>query len=117
MATTASKGTTLTSAFSWDWLAVLGKPSKFSIGQITVFGAKMSKTAELRPQFYRLLQYIKDKEDKIDNLLRDVHSGCSFSKQDKNTINQDLMELYTEVKYANKILDDLLEDCMDTDSN
>ena len=56
----------------------------------------MPKSEELRPQIYRLLQHIKFKEEEIDNLLRDAHCGHSFNKQDKNTINQDLMEFYTE---------------------
>ena len=75
--------------FLWtlDWLAVLGKPSKLLIGQITIFGAKKSKTEQLRPQINSLLWYIKDKEQEIENLLRDVHSGHSFSKEDENAIN------------------------------
>ena len=105
--------------FLWtlDWPAVLGKPSKFSIGQIIIFDGKMSKTEQLRPQINRLSWYIKDKEQEIVNLLRDGHSGGCFTKQDKNTINQDLMELYREVEGANTILDDLLEDCTDTESD
>ena len=66
----------------------------------------MPRCLRLRPQINRLLWCIKDKEQEIDNLLRNVHGGASLTKQDKNAINQDLMELYRDGRGK---LDDLLE--------
>ena len=109
MVTTPSKATTLAPAISLDWLAVLGKPSKLSIGQITIFFTNMCKSEQWRPQVNRPLCFIKDKEQQIENILRDNRLGVS--KVDKNAINDDLWELYREMERANKLLDDLLEDC------
>ena len=64
----------------------------------------MSKTEQLRPEINRLLCFIKDKEQEIDNILWDNRLGVS--KVGKNTINKGLWELYREVERVTKILDD-----------
>ena len=70
-----------------------------------------------RRQIYSLLRYFKNKETEIGNTLGFVHRTHNFKKLEKNTINQDLKELYVQLKQAHDLLDEYIKDCTNSETD
>ena len=69
-----------------------------------------------RREIYSLPRYIKDKETEIRNTLGFVCTTHNLKTSEKNDVNQDLKELYAQLKQAHDLLDEYIED-LDLDSD
>ena len=63
-----------------------------------------------RREIYSLLRYITDKETDIRNTLAFVHTAHNLKKSEKNDVNQDLKELYVQLKKGYDLLDKYIKD-------
>ena len=62
-----------------------------------------------RWEIYSLLRHIKDKETEINNTLAFVHTTHNLKKIKKNHVNQDLRELYVQLKQAYNLPDEYIK--------
>ena len=87
--------------FLWtlDWSAVLGKPSKLA-----------ALSTGLLAILITLLRCITDKETEIRNTLGFVCTTHNLKKYENNYVNQDLKELYVQLKQAYHLLDEYIKD-------
>ena len=70
----------------------------------------MTMSDRNRREIYSLLRYITDKETEIRNTLGFVRTTHNLKKSEKNDVNQDLKELYVQLKQAYDLLDKYIKD-------
>ena len=69
-----------------------------------------------RREIFSLLRDIQDKETEIRNTLSFVCTTHDLKKSEKHNVNQDLKELYAQLKQVHSLLDKYIED-LDSDSD
>ena len=69
-----------------------------------------------RREIYSLIRFIKDKETEICNTLGFDRRTNNLAKSEKDGVNHDLKELCSQVKKAENLLDEYIED-LDSDSD